>query len=166
MSHSISSWFHVPYRCWWMLVFSMFEQWNLHQWTKSLLLLLPGCLFWYHLWNPRYMLHWSKYTKEWLWNYVLSQFSRIESMYIILDRLIFVTLIFEIYHIFISSDKHYLLKRVIPRSLKLVEYWFYGHFSKHSQCQFSLQSRDISVRDNGFSDFHTFLPGNPLIRAN
>ena len=26
-----------------------------------------------------------------------------------------------------------------------------------------LHSRDVSVRDNGFSDFHTSLPGNPLI---
>ena len=31
---------------------------------------------------------------------------------------------------------------------------------------FSLHSRDISVRDNGFSDLHTLLPGNPLIHAN
>ena len=33
-------------------------------------------------------------------------------------------------------------------------------------CQFSLHSRDISVRDNGFSDVHTLLPGSPLIRVN
>ena len=39
--------------------------------------------------------------------------------------------------------KHCLLKRMIPRSLKLVEqFWFYGHFSKHSHCQLSLHSRD------------------------
>ena len=56
---------------------------------------------------------------------------------------------------------------MIPRSLKLVEkFWFYGHFSKHSHCQFSLHSRDISVRDNGFSDFLTLLPGSLLIHAN
>ena len=30
-----------------------------------------------------------------------------------------------------------------------------------SHCQFSLHSCDISVRDNGFSDFHTLLPGSP-----
>ena len=53
---------------------------------------------------------------------------------------------------------------MIPKSLQLVEYSF--DFSKHSHCQFSLHSRDISVRDNGFSDFHTLLPGSPLIRAN
>ena len=59
--------------------------------------------------------------------------------------------------ILISSDK----------TLKLVEeFWFYGHFSNYSHRQFSLHSRDISVRDNGFSDFHTLLPGTPLIRAN
>ena len=32
--------------------------------------------------------------------------------------------------------------------------------------KFSLHSRDISGRDNDFSDFHTLLPGRPLIRAN
>ena len=42
----------------------------------------------------------------------------------------------------------------------------YGHFSKHGHCQVFLYSRDISGRDNGFSDFHTLLPGRPLIRAN
>ena len=63
--------------------------------------------------------------------------------------------------------KYCLLKRMIPRSLKLVEYfWFYGHFSKHSHCQFSLHSHGISGRDKGFSDFHTLLPGSPLISAN
>ena len=31
---------------------------------------------------------------------------------------------------------------------------------------FLFHSRDISVRDNDFSDFHTLLPGIPLIRAN
>ena len=42
----------------------------------------------------------------------------------------------------------------------------YGHCSKHGQCHFSLHSRDVSVKDNGFSDFHTLLPGRLLIRAN
>ena len=80
------------------------------------------------------------------------------------ERSIFVTLIFLLWF---HQIKHCLLKRMIPRSLKLVEkLWFYGHFSKHSHCQFSLHSRDISVKDNGFSDFHTLLPGSPLIRAN
>ena len=57
---------------------------------------------------------------------------------------------------------------MIPRTLRLVEYfWFYSHFSKHSHCQHFLHSRDISGKDNGFSDFHTkLLPGLPLIRAN
>ena len=35
--------------------------------------------------------------------------------------------------------KHCLLKRMIPRSLKLDEqFWFYGNFSKHSHHQYSL----------------------------
>ena len=56
---------------------------------------------------------------------------------------------------------------MIPRSLKFVEYClFCGHFWKHCHCQFYLHSRDISVRDFDFSDFHTLLPGSPLIREN
>ena len=49
----------------------------------------------------------------------------------------------------------------------LVElFWFYGHFSKQCHFQFYLRSRDISVRDCGFCDFHTLFPRSPLIRAN
>ena len=56
---------------------------------------------------------------------------------------------------------------IIFLSLILVEqFLFYGHFSKHDHFQFSLHSRDISVRNNGFVDLHTLLPENPLIRAN
>ena len=39
-------------------------------------------------------------------------------------------------------------------------------FLKTQPFQFSLHSRDLSVRGYGFSDFHTLLPGSPLIRAN
>ena len=38
--------------------------------------------------------------------------------------------------------------------------------SQNSHCQFSLHSCDISVRDNGFPDFHILLPRSPLILAN
>ena len=45
-------------------------------------------------------------------------------------------------------------------------YRFLRTNSSHIHCQFSLHYRDISIRDNGFADFHTVLPGSPLIRAN
>ena len=72
----------------------------------------------------------------------------------------------KILHFLFNKLKHCLLKRMIPKSLILVEFGFYGNFSKHSHFQFSLHSCDISVRDNGFSDFHTLLPGSPLTGAN
>ena len=43
--------------------------------------------------------------------------------------------------------KHCLLKRMIPRSLKLVEkFWFYGHFLKHSHCLFSPSFSELFSR--------------------
>ena len=86
------------------------------------------------------------------------------------ERSIFVIFDIRKYKIFwFHPIKHRILKRMIPRSLKLVEQFWW---------QFALHSRDISVRDNVFfwlpyivarkpidvfSDFHTLLPGSPLM---
>ena len=70
---------------------------------------------------------------------------------------------------FISSDKTLSSEKndtkIIENGGVVLIIW---SFLKHSHCQFSLHSRDISIRDtcNGFSDFHTLSPGSPLIRAN
>ena len=69
------------------------------------------------------------------------------------------------YSIFLFHQiKHCFLKRmIIEIGWVVLILW---SFLKNSHCQFFLHSRDISVRDNGFSDFHTLLPESPLIRAN
>ena len=85
------------------------------------------------------------------------------------ERSIFFTLRFEKYSIFLFHQiKHRLLKRKIPRSLNWLRSFDSMVISKNIvTVNFLLiHSRDISVKDYGFSDFDTLLPGNPLIRAN
>ena len=73
----------------------------------------------------------------------------------------------NIAYFFISSDKTLSSEKNDTKIIEIgFKFWFCGHFSKHSHSQFSLHSRDISVRDNGFSYFQTLLLGRPLIRVN
>ena len=70
----------------------------------------------------------------------------------------------KISHLCISSDKTLSSEK---NDTKIIEIgWvalIHGHFWNHSHFQVSLHSCDISVRGYGFSDFHTLLPGSPLI---
>ena len=83
---------------------------------------------------------------------------------------------FEIwkYSIFLFYQiKHCLLKRMIPSSYLVQQYWFYNHFLKHSHLRFFLNLRELftaGIAVHKFSSFVLFAringhPGNNVWKS-